>query len=295
MALLLTWSGAPSNSKRRVHGQFHEMNATTSLARRLQYLASRYLLRKKFLIAYAEPYDTHFKFSIRDGIGKDIYYKWGVYSEDFITRYILEQVGITDSDLVLDIGANIGWYSLVLSSRQHPTILAFEPDPTNFSLLKENIALNKRTTVKAFNLAIAGREGTMQLFLYKKYNQGRHSLIAGPKSGQSVSVQTVVLDRFLQQQELGNRPIKFLKIDIEGFEFTALKGARETLSRTEFVLSEFSPAIMQQINESPMEFVWFMEGFGFKGYELTDQWMGKANFDMMIEKGEVYDILWKRG
>ena len=285
----------PFESGMPVHGRFQYMNAATSLVKRLQYLASRYLLGKKFLTAYAEPYDTYFKFSIRDGIGKDIYYKWGVYSEDFITRYIIEQVGLTEKDLVLDIGANIGWYSLVLTARQHPTILAFEPDPSNFALLKENIDLNDRSTVRAFNLAVAGREGTMRLFLYKKYNQGRHSLIAGPKSEESVDVPTVVLDQFMQRQGLGDRAIKFLKIDIEGFEFTALKGARETLSRTEFVLSEFSPAIMQQINESPMEFVWFMEGFGFKGYELTDRWMGKANFESMIEKGEVYDILWRRG
>jgi len=271
------------------------MNSTTSFLKRLQYLFNRHILGRQYLTAYSAPYKTHFKFSIKDGIGKDIYYKWGVYSEDFITQFILNQVGITDSDLIIDIGANIGWYSLVLSSEHHPKILAFEPDPVNFSLLSENIRMNGRQNIEAINRAVADKESVMKLFLYKDYNQGRHSLIEGEKSKGYVEVKTVVLDEFIRQKGLDKVPIKFLKIDIEGFEYTALRGGRETLLRTQNVLSEFSPAIMRKIDESPEAYVNYMSELGFKAYELDESTIRKADFQRMLSNPkDVNDILWKR-
>jgi len=271
------------------------MNSTSSLLKRLQYLFNRHILGRQYLTAYSAPYHTYFKFSIKDGIGKDIYYKWGVYSEDFITRFILDQVGVADSDFIIDIGANIGWYSLTLSSKSQPTMISFEPDPTNYALLNENISLNKRTNIHPFNCAVANAEGVMKLYLYKKYNQGRHSLIEGPKTKEYVEVKTIVLDKFLEEKGWAGKRIKLLKIDIEGFEFPALRGAAKTLARTDYVLSEFSPAIMEKINESPLNFIEFMESFGFRGYELLENRIQKADFNKILaKKNEVNDIFWKR-
>src|SRR5271154_5611427 len=78
---------------------------------------------KKTLVAYCEKYDMKFRFHIKDGGGRDIYYKKGFYSEDYITSFLLEKIGINDSDLIIDIGGNIGWYSIVLSHKSKPTVL----------------------------------------------------------------------------------------------------------------------------------------------------------------------------
>jgi hypothetical protein len=134
------------------------------------------------------------------------------------------------------------------------------------------------------------------LYLYKDYNLGRHSFIKHEKSKKAVDVRTVIIDNFLKEKNLGDREIKFLKIDIEGYEYTALRGAVKTLSQTTNVLSEFSPAIMEQMNEKPMAFVDFMKGFGFQAFEIFgDSSLREIDFDnLMKHKEGVYNILWRK-
>ncbi|MGH8579179.1 MAG: hypothetical protein ACREVK_03315, partial [Gammaproteobacteria bacterium] len=79
----------------------------------MKHLFYRFIAHKKFLVAACPKYGLKFKFFIRDGVGRDIYYKYGVYCEDFITDYLLKRLDLRDEDLVIDIGSNIGWYSLV--------------------------------------------------------------------------------------------------------------------------------------------------------------------------------------
>ncbi len=155
---------------------------------------------KKSLIAYAEKYNLKFKFYISDVIGRDIYYKQGVYSEDYITSFLLEKTGIHDNDLIIDIGANIGWYSLVLSSKNAPQVLAFEPAPFNYSLLMENIEMNKKKNIHAYNLAVSDAPGKMTLHLYKNYNLGRNSFIKQKNSVSTSEVDTIRLDSFLKEK-----------------------------------------------------------------------------------------------
>ena len=262
---------------------------------RIKHVFYRFVWPKKFLIADADKYGLKFKFSIRDGIGTDIYYKWGVYSEDYITQYILNEIGIHDGDLILDIGANIGWYSLVLSYSAKPQVFAFEPEPNNFKLLSENVAMNHRDNITVVNAAVDNKEGIMQLHLYKDYNQGRHSFIKHEKSKVTVDVKTIVLDKFLRENGVSEKKIKFLKIDIEGYEFTALRGASHALTLTENVLSEFSPGIMEQINEDAMKYVEYMNGFGFRAFEMSPAGLHPADFNKLVQNKEgVYNILWRK-
>ena len=59
---------------------------------RLKHLFYRFIVHKKFLVADCPKYGLKFKFFIRDGVGRDIYYKYGVYSEDFVTDYLLKNL-----------------------------------------------------------------------------------------------------------------------------------------------------------------------------------------------------------
>ena len=149
------------------------MANTTLFINRLKHFFFRITGTKKFLIADCKPYGLKFKFQLMDGIGRDIYYKFGVYSENHISQWLLNNLDIRDNDLIIDIGANIGWYSLTLSSKNKPRIVAFEPDTINFKTLQENIRLNEKNNVKAFNKAISDHEGVLTLHLYKNYNPGQ--------------------------------------------------------------------------------------------------------------------------
>jgi len=270
------------------------MIATQLLFNRLKHLFYRFIAHRKFLVADCPKYALRFKFAIRDGVGRDIYYKYGVYSEDFITDYLLKNLNLGDEDLIIDVGSNIGWYSLVLSSQAQPTVLAFEPDPLNFSLLEQNIRLNGRQNIRAFNVALDRVESVKTLHLYRSHNLGRHSFIPHEKSTGCVEVRTVMLDKVLQELGLEGKPVKFLKIDIEGYEYPALLGAENTLRKTSVVLSEFSPSAMKTIGQDPMDLVRYLQNLGFAPTHFEQSGFSPCDFPSMIRSRNVFNLLWNR-
>ncbi len=126
--------------------------------------------------------------------------------------------------------------------------------------LQDNIRLNGKDNVKAYNKAISDHEGVLTLYLYKNYNPGRHSFIKQAKSVGTAEVPIVPLDAFLQQEGFGEGPIKLIKIDIEGYEYTAMKAAKQTMQRASYLLTEFSPNMMKDIGQDPMDYINLLAG-----------------------------------
>lgn len=249
---------------------------------------------KKFLVADCHPYGLKFKFALADGLGRDIYYKQGVYSEYYITQYLLNHLEIKKDDIILDIGANIGWYSLVLGSVTKSTVLAFEPDKQNFMLLQDNISLNNCSGIKAYNKAVSDHEGVLTLHLYKGYNTGRHSFIKQKNSVGTLEVPIIELDSFLETQGYGDRPIKLLKIDIEGYEMTALHKAHKTLALTEWILTEFSPDLMEAAGQNPIDYINLLRQSGFQLQEITETGLHQPDFDTIVAQKKQVNLLGKR-
>jgi FkbM family methyltransferase len=198
--------------------------------------------------------------------------------------------------LMLDIGANIGWYSLVMSKGAGLEIYSFEPDPHNFHCLTQNIANNTINGVHPFQFAVADRETKMKLHLYKTYNTGRHSLIDHGKTGKFVEVDTVSIDGFMKKHGLSGQPVELYKIDIEGFEMAAFRGSMETLANTRYVFSEFSPEIMKSINEDPVQFTNLFEQLGFSAFIIKNEEHAERldHNELRGYQEGVHNILWSR-
>ncbi|HXB31665.1 MAG TPA: FkbM family methyltransferase [Puia sp.] len=260
------------------------MSRAKLFANHLKHIFYSVFTNKKTLEAYSGKYNLKFRFHIKDGLGKDIYYKKGVYAEDHITSFLLEKIGIKDDDLIIDIGGNIGWYSLVLSYKNKPLVLAFEPDIFNFSLLKKNVALNKKDNIRIFNVALSDKPGKMTLYLYKKHNLGRHSFIRQRNSIGTAEVETIQLDNFLKDQGLADKRIKLIKIDIEGYEFAAMSGAQQSLARTDYLVTEFSPGMMKEIKQDPIEYINYIKSFGFIPMVISEEGLSEPDFDSIISK-----------
>jgi len=134
---------------------------------------------------------------------------------------------IEPDDVILELGANIGYYvcmeSRILSDQGY--IYAVEPSPENVALLKANIALNQVKQVEVFNMAMSDKTGTAKLFMGPACNL--HSLVdRSDKSERDfIEVQTDSVDHFLE----GKKPITFLRMDVEGYETIILDGMQETL------------------------------------------------------------------
>jgi FkbM family methyltransferase len=271
------------------------MSSIKLFGNHLKHIFFSIFTNKKTLVAYSKKYDMKFRFHIKDGVGRDIYYKKGVYSEDHITSFLLEKIGINDDDLIIDIGGNIGWYSIVLSYKNNPKVLTFEPDSFNYSLLKSNVALNKKDNIQVFNVGVSDTPGKMTLHLYKKYNQGRHSFIRQRNSVGTAEVETVQLDGFLKEKGYANSRIKLIKIDIEGFEFAAMSGAKHSLAQAEYLMTEFSPGMMKEINHNPMDYISLIRSFGFIPQIINEQGLSEPDFDHIIRTDSQVNLFCSKG
>ena len=139
---------------------------------------------------------------------------------------------IRPDDVILELGANIGYYvlieSTVLSDKGY--IYAVEPAADNVELLKKNIALNNIKNIEVSNMAMSNKKGTAKLYLGKACNL--HSLInsSGSPDAKYVEVQTDTVDNFLK----GKKPISFLRMDVEGYETEVIDGMQDTLKSQSF-------------------------------------------------------------
>ena len=139
---------------------------------------------------------------------------------------------IEPDDVILELGANIGYYVLIESTKLSDKgfIYAVEPGPENYELLKRNITLNDIRNIETHNMAISNEKGTAKLYLGQACNL--HSLIKSKTNPETdfVEVPTDTVDNFLK----GRKPITCLRMDIEGFETELIEGMRETLKSKHF-------------------------------------------------------------
>lgn len=213
----------------------------TSLAKQIAYHWQRHVLRRRHLVAGGLPYGMRFRFRTPDDVGRRLY-KRGVH-EPHILALLEARKGAFRSTLVYDVGANLGWYSVLMERLlgQSAEIYAFEPDPGNRGLLEENLALNGARRVEAVDCALSDHEGRARLNRYRDVNLGRHSLGAVPEPVGSVEVRLQTLDGYAAGRGLAGRPVCLLKIDVEGHEPEVVRGAQATLAEVELLVLEYSP------------------------------------------------------
>lgn len=143
---------------------------------------------------------------------------------------------LREEDFFLDVGANIGSYTVLASGAVGAETLCFEPVPKTFRHLLDNIHLNRLTDrVKAHNVAVGSEAGEIEMMADQ---DTVNRVITGETyAGETVKVPVVVLDEIL-----AGRVPKLIKIDVEGFETQVLLGAMRTLvnPRLEAVLMELN-------------------------------------------------------
>lgn len=132
---------------------------------------------------------------------------------------------------VLDVGANIGYYALLEASMLNSgKVYAFEPDPRNIKLLKDNIKLNDFCKkIEVYPYAV-GREGCITTFHQaQRTNLSRVTgNIEGDKASNLITVKCIRLDDFRKIDD-----VDFIRMDIEGYECMAVDGMSEFLKRTQ--------------------------------------------------------------
>jgi FkbM family methyltransferase len=158
---------------------------------------------------------------------------------------------------VIDIGANIGYFTLIMA-QQAKQVHAFEPEARNFEILKKNVELNGFSNVKLHNLAVAETNGKTTLHLCD-IGRGMHRIYPSQwcKEG-TTNVQTVRIDDIIEEAD-------FIKIDIEGAELGALKGMTKLLKkRKSNIIMEFHPPSIEEYGAKPRNIYDFMTSLGYE-------------------------------
>ena len=159
-------------------------------------------------------------------------------------------------DVALDIGAHIGYFTIMMA-KLCKKVIAFEPDKVNFSILKENIKANNLENVLAQNVVVGHRYGWAYLY-FCNHNSGMHRIYHSILCTDNwVTVPMVPLDSI-------HHKIDFIKMDIEGSEFGALRGMQSLLKTYHpKMIIEFYPLAIEEYGADPKEVYDFLKGLDY--------------------------------
>jgi FkbM family methyltransferase len=163
-------------------------------------------------------------------------------------------------DHVVDVGANIGWFSLLAARLVGPAgrVHSFEANRATFDLLQTNLALNACTNITAHCVAVGEENGLARIAPREAGNAGADGVELA-----SSGVDTVPLVRL--DAVLGEARLRLIKLDIEGWEAKALRGAEGLLRRGDApdLVFEFTPEFLSAAGDDPRELVAWLEGLGY--------------------------------
>ncbi len=165
--------------------------------------------------------------------------------------------------VIFDIGANIGWYSLLLAKKLADCqTLAFEPIPKTFRYLKKNISLNQVKNIQAYNFGFGPKRGK-KVFYYYPQGSGNASLanLAPERGAKKITCRLETIDDLVKKRKTGP---DFIKCDVEGAELLVFQGAKEALSHYQpILLVEMLRKWEEPFGYQPNQLINFLKGLGY--------------------------------
>lgn len=174
-------------------------------------------------------------------------------------------------DVVADLGAHIGYFTLLLARRVGPEghVYAFEPDPENFRLLRRNTRLNGYENVTCVNLAVGDRTGTT--FPYRApENLGDHRTYdPGELGRERIETGVTRLDDFFRERVSG---LDLVKLNVQGAEAPALEGMGDLLTgdRPPTIVLEFWPLGLRRAGAEPKAVLERLDALGYTLHHLDE-------------------------
>ena len=216
---------------------------------------------------YAEVFGNKL-FLSKKGLGLSVSH-YGTYEE--LEAKIMEEK-IETGNIVVDIGANIGLHTLNMARIVGNTgqVFAFEPDPSNFEILKKNVKINNYKNIILEQKAVGDKHG--RATLYQSDNPINHRIFPQiERATNQVQVELTNLDNYFDSDMIDK--INFIKIDVEGMEFGVLKGMKNILKNNKKIkiLFEFVPKDTIEAGFIPIELLDYLTSNGFKLYCMDEK------------------------
>jgi FkbM family methyltransferase len=208
-----------------------------------------------------------FEGSLQDQVVMHEYRTLGTWATGIVSL-MQERLFAAGGGTLIDVGANLGLVVVPVVERTGALGIAFEPEPRNFAYLARNVARHGLSERIELHASACYSEATRLPLLLSETNLGDHRL--QPRRAQrespaqrTVEVPAVRLDDVLRDRELPH-PI-VLKVDAQGSEVCVFEGALETLSRVDFVITEYWPEGIVAHGQRTERFHELMRSFEFGG------------------------------
>ncbi len=222
-------------------------------------------------------------FSIdRQGIWFKTEYGFSVYSNmkdrilELDVNPVWEQIessfimaNISKGDLFIDVGANIGYFSILAAHQCNAKVLAVEPIPKTYEMLNMNIKHNNLDElIEPVNIALGNEDGVLRFTAsFGPKNHAEYEANNIHSNAPTITVPVITLDKLLQQKKSTINKVDFIKVDVEGFEYRFLLGAAQTLKT-------FKPMILMEVEEQRLvkfcakaeNIFGFMNDIGYEDY-----------------------------
>lgn len=225
----------------------------------------------------------------RQWVEKHIAY-WGTWDENQ-TR-LLSRL-LRRGDTFLDIGANVGYFSLLAGSLVGHSghVHAIEATPQTARRLRRNIGLNQASNVTVYNVAVADAPGTVRIGVAHEGNWGSNSIGYAEKDLiESWEVPAARVDDLV-----GDAAPSVIKMDIEGAEVLALRGMQRLLTEhSPVVVSEVSGYALARMGHTPDDLVNLMNGLGYQGYTFEKCEIQPLDMDVVRRASEI-NVMFVKG
>lgn len=203
---------------------------------------------------------------------------WEPITTDLVKREI--KTGNT----VIDVGSNIGYYTLLFAKLvgTNGRVYAFEPESDNFDLLKKNITVNNYKNIIIEKKAVSNT--TKKVTLYRaKEGIGEHRIDFPWFDNGGTEVEAIRLDDYI------NENIDFIKIDCEGAEYNVLLGMKKILEKNKNIkiLIEYGEKQLQEFGVSKADFFNFLELQNFKIFFINQK---TNSFELLTKKEDIVNL-----
>jgi FkbM family methyltransferase len=195
-----------------------------------------------------------------------IHKEWEPYETTIFKKHIKR------GDVILDLGAHIGYYTLIAAGivGNKGKVYAFEPCKKNFTILEKNVCESGYKNIILVNKAVSNKTGKTRLFLHS-INSGDNRLFFDPKEKMKEEiVEQISLDKYFKNKY---RKVDLIKLDIQGSEALALTGAENLIKKNRNIklISEYSPRLLDLSGINSKSYLDFLTKCKFNIYKVLEK------------------------
>jgi FkbM family methyltransferase len=209
-----------------------------------------------------------------------IEYSLGKYEKD--TTLLFKRI-LHPGMVALDLGANMGYFSLLFAKYvgKEGKVYAFEPHPTNCTVLSKSIKANGFDNIMVVQKAVSNKLGLASLHFNESGSGGssvyKRNLPNVDEQNRHIEVETISLDTFFEHE--GWPAVDIIKMDIEGAENVALVGAKQLIQRSPKLkmVMEFNPNVQTDAGVSPEGLFTTLLSVGFQTFSLIQDYLQPIN------------------